>query len=52
MCGRARAEDGEAEAGPAIPFFRLDGETKIQERQRQIDLFNDPGCALQRACKS
>lgn len=44
---RTRAEDGDTEAGPVIPYFRLDGETQIQERQRQIDLFNNPGCAAQ-----
>ena len=39
-------EEEEEETGPVIPFFRLDGETKIQERQRMIDLFNDPGCVV------
>lgn len=44
---KAASEEGEEEdSGPVIPFFRLDGETKIQERQRQIDLFNDPGCEV------
>ncbi|KAJ2691694.1 DNA-dependent ATPase fun30, partial [Coemansia spiralis] len=29
-----------------IEFFRLDGQTKVDERQGIIDTFNDPGCTV------
>ncbi|KAK9808854.1 hypothetical protein WJX72_005149 [[Myrmecia] bisecta] len=40
------AEGGDQDGTPVIPCFRLDGETKQQERQRMIDEFNAPDCPV------
>lgn len=48
-CRRAESGDEEEEGGrggAVIPFYRIDGTTKLQERQRMIDNFNHTGCKV------